>query len=189
MSDHAQIQSLLAGMAAGSEEAFTDFYRLTRPALASYVRRLLRDGRDAEEIVEDVYCYVWSNAGRFQAERGSVFTWLYMLGRSRTYDRLRKEQRRPVAIPLDGLLAHRVADPAEANGFAVLWAKTIRGLLGRLPGEQRELVELAFFEGQSHSEIAASTGLALGTVKSRIRNALLSLREELLPPGAQPLAI
>lgn len=189
MSKATELLPLLERIAMRDERAFEEFHRQTRALLLWHVRRLLRDGRDAEEVVEEVYRYVWVHGGEFRAERGNVHTWLYMLGRSRALDRLRREQRRPVGVPMEDAQSLMRAEHPEEGYLWKMWGQSLRRLLGELPGEQRRLVELAFFEGHSHSEIAAVTGMKLGTVKSRIRGALLRLREELTPDGALPQGI
>ena len=137
--------------------------------------RVLKDPSEAEDVMQEIFVQVWKNPGTVVSGRGSLAGWLVVVARNRSIDRIRR--RRPTepvelfALPSSTNLARE----AERNSLI----EKIRGVMGSLPDEQRRSVELAFFEGLSHSEIAEKTGDPLGTVKTRIRLALTTIRKAL----------
>jgi RNA polymerase sigma-70 factor (ECF subfamily) len=167
----------LQRVAGGDREALAELYSATSAKLFGVCLRILFDRAEAEEALQETYITIWRNAGRFDAERGSPITWLVALARNRALDRLRG--RRSVLLePLD--LAATIAD--EADGADLIVEREQEGArlavcLGRLEGQDFTLIRAAFFAGSSYSELAARASLPLGTVKSRIRRALLKLRE------------
>ncbi|MBY0506697.1 MAG: sigma-70 family RNA polymerase sigma factor [Bryobacteraceae bacterium] len=167
--------SLLERIAGQDQGALEELCRQTRLSLLGRIRRILPDQHDAEEVLQDVYLQAWRMAPTFREERGGVSAWLFMIARTRAIDRLRRHRFRPESVGQD----REWVDSGERPDQACLrhwredWiASQIRGLA---PG-QRELLELSFYEGLSHSEIATRQGLPLGTVKTRIRAALERLR-------------
>lgn len=135
--------------------------------------RVLGDSAHAEDVTQDVFFQLWQNPNSFAAGRGSLGAWLAVVVRNRAIDVLRK--RRP-SDPVDELVLPAgvdVADDVERHTMV----ERIRRVLQGLPAEQRNSVEMAFFEGLTHAEIAKQTGDPLGTVKTRIRSALLSVRK------------
>src|SRR4029078_7831811 len=169
----------------GDQSAFSALYdRLSRP-LYSLALRMLGDAGDAQDALQDVFLQIWSRAGTYDPEQSSVFSWTVLLTRSRVIDRLRARGRRSRVVvastedapsaDADASTAESAADTAEKNDEAA----RVRYVLNNLPSEQREVIELAFFEHLSHHEIAARLGQPLGTVKARIRRGLLKLRERL----------
>jgi RNA polymerase sigma-70 factor, ECF subfamily len=149
----------------------------------SLVLRISQQPASAEEIVQDVFLQLWKSADRFQASRGPLAPWLFTMARHRALDFLRlkrEKQRRREDSSDDAFPAMATARPdVEGAIDQSRCAEKVRALLASLPASQRRAIELAFFEGMSHSEIAASMGEALGTVKSWIRGGLLRLRESL----------
>ena len=150
-----------------------EFYQWRRLMVMACIRRIVRDFSNAEEVLQDVYRQVWTDAGNYHPERGTPSAWLFMIARSRALDTLRKSQNnRSVLIreedhrftAIQGEEAH-----VRSNQFA-----QVRQKVHGLPEPLRGLIHLAFFEGFSHLEIAGQTGLPLGTVKIRIRMALQS---------------
>jgi RNA polymerase sigma-70 factor, ECF subfamily len=147
------------------------------------VLSVLRDSSDAEEVTLDVYSQVWRSAALYSTQRGSVVAWLLTLARSRAIDRLRSRlnrNNRETALDESASFsfASSGATPEESTA-AMQVRRRIQGALDLLPRDQREAVELAYFSGMSHSELAAHLGLPLGTVKTRIRMGMMKLREEL----------
>jgi RNA polymerase sigma-70 factor (ECF subfamily) len=169
-------------MAQGDQEALAALYDDTSSLLFSLALRILRRREDAEEAVLDAYSRAWRLAARFDPARASVLTWLVMIARSVSIDRLRATAARESrSEPLDG--PQDPPDPGEAPEMEAVFSQQrdrVRAALNRLPVEQREAIELAFFEGLSHSELAERTGLPLGTVKTRVRLGLGRLREHLM---------
>jgi RNA polymerase sigma-70 factor, ECF subfamily len=159
----------------------TLYDRYGRPVY-SLVLRIAQQPSSAEEIVQDVFLQVWRNADRFQAARGPLEPWLFTMARNRALDHLRlkrEKQRRREDSDSEVFPSAVVRPDPEGEIDRTRRAEKVRALMSSLPDAQRRAIELAFFEGMSHSEIAASMGEALGTVKSWIRGGLLKLRESL----------
>jgi len=145
--------------------------------LSSVLNRILRDTQAAEEILQDIFFQLWSAPSRFDATRGSLPAWLMVIARNRAISRLRRHN--PAA-------GEELLETTVVSTFNIETAASQQQLLGRvkgalenLPAEQRAAVELAFFEGLTHSEIARRTGDPLGTVKTRLRSAIETLKRNL----------
>lgn len=163
---------LIRGAAEGDAGAFAQLYDAASAAVYGFAIRTLGDSADAEEIALDVFRHVWQRAASWDASRGSVLAWLLMLTRSRCLDRLRnREARRRAEEPARQQPVTGEMDPAQWQR-----AQRVRAALAQLPSEQRELIEMACFEGLSQSELAERTGTPLGTVKTRIRLGMARLR-------------
>jgi RNA polymerase sigma-70 factor, ECF subfamily len=175
--------ALIAQMAGGDEAALGTFYDTTSRLTFGLVLRILGDRSAAEEVLIDVYTQVWRQAAAYDRSRGTPLAWLTTIARSRALDRLRsgwqEQQRRQ---PLDELhdMAARAASPEDAAA-ASEHQRLVQSALAALPPEQRQVIELAYYSGLSHSEIAAHLNQPLGTVKTRTRLGLLKLREALRP--------
>jgi RNA polymerase sigma-70 factor, ECF subfamily len=172
---------LAAAVASGDEGALAALYDAHAAAVYSLALRITRDPSDAEDVTQDVFVQAWRSASRFDAARGNLAAWLLMMTRARALDRLRRERRRP-ADATEPSAFDRI--PSAAPGVDLLAATSeeaerARIAMAALPAEQREAVELAYFEGLTHSEIAARTSQPLGTVKTRIRSAMQQLRAAL----------
>ena len=155
--------------------------RYSRPVY-SLVLRISQQSAAAEEIVQDVFLQIWRNADRYQVSRGPLAPWLFTLARNRALDflRLKREKQRRVEDSFDGdppASAQQAAYEPEREIDQARRAEQVRGLMATLPESQRRAIEMAFFDGLSHSEIASALGEPLGTVKSWIRGGLLRLRE------------
>jgi len=173
--------SLLARIGRGDAHALADLYDRTSRIVYSLALRMLGDTADAEEVSADVYNQVWRTARQYTPDRGSPITWLIMITRSRSLDRLRlRDSRRQRETTVDQI-PDRPGDAASAEESAVLEqrAKQVRKALGALPAEQRQALELSFFNGLTHTELADRLGEPLGTVKTRIRTAIARLRAAL----------
>lgn len=183
--DDGRLQALLARVVERDERAFAALYDATASRVQGLVRRIVRIPALAEEVVEDAYWQVWRQAPRYEAGRGRVLTWLLSIARSRAIDALRRDERHEH----DELAADASAEPAAAGAPAEELIEASRGAqrvheaLARLDARSRQLVALAFLRGLTHDEIAAQTGMPLGSVKSLIRRALLRLRELIEQPG------
>jgi RNA polymerase sigma-70 factor (ECF subfamily) len=176
-SDAAMLAAVLRRTGEGDRAAFEEVYRRTCVKLFGVCLRILPVRQEAEEALQDAYLSVWQRAGAFDAERGSAMTWLITLTRNRAIDRLRAKGKIATA-PLD--LADTVADP-DPDAAALIEAsqdeQRLALCLGRLEGGDATLIRTAFFQGSTYAELAARAGAPLGTIKSRIRRALLKLRE------------
>lgn len=174
-----------AGM--GDARALGQLYDQTSRLVYGLAQRILANHADAEEVTSDVYSYVWRSASTFDESRGSALAWLMVLTRSRALDRVRSRAlnlKRHLSIDSAASVPSTGAD-AETNAWMAERTRLVRLALEDLPEEQRELLELAYFDGLSHSELASQSGLPLGTVKTRIRMGITKLRERLAPRKEQ----
>jgi RNA polymerase sigma-70 factor (ECF subfamily) len=174
--DQERDRGLVAAAAAGDEAALAALYDRHAAAMLGVALRILKTRQDAEDLVHDVFVEAWQRAGHFDASRGSVRSWLLVRTRSRAVDRLRSLE----AARKRGLLLRDEQGPAEAS-VEPLWDGLDRArakrALDALPEAQRSLVELAYFEGLSCSEMAERCGIPIGTVKSRLAAGMSKLRE------------
>ena len=171
-------------MAAGDATALADLYDAHAGAVYSLARRIVFVPEDAEDVTHDVFAQAWKAASRYDPARGEVAAWLLMMTRSRAIDVLRRRRRSsgeggadPAAIP----------DPRPDVEYIAANQQQVsvtRDAVQQLPDEQRRTLELAYYEGLTHMEIATRTGMPLGTVKTRIRGALATLRRALATQGA-----
>ena len=171
--------SMLQRIAAGETAALGELYDLHGRAVYALALRIVGNSGDAEEIVQDVFLHVWRQARRYDEARASVTGWLLMLTRSRSIDRLRSRQARPPLGPHD-LDWERT--PAATQETAAIGRETVSRLqseLAALPDAMRTTIELAYYDGLTQSEIADRLKEPLGTVKTRMRNALIRLRATL----------
>lgn len=172
---------MVARIARGDASALSDLYDRFSGLLLALSRRILIDESEAEEILQEVFLQVWNQAGRYDPSRSSVSTWLVLITRSRSIDRLRSRQVKDRT--LNNLKQENVDRHTSPEGPAsVLLDERRQRLhreLGLLPPEQRQILELAFFKGMTQSEIANSTGIPLGTVKTRTLLAMKKLRNAL----------
>ena len=171
---------LVEAVARGSGDALGKLYDRYAPIAYGLARRILPQPDQAEEVVQDVFAQVWRDARRYERGRATVAGWIVMLTRTRAIDRLRARKARPdqtsgVEPGLVAPLASPDRSP-EAMTISTEDVEHVRAALGQLPDNQRTLVELAYYEGMTHSEIAERTGVPLGTVKTRLRTAMATLR-------------
>jgi len=172
-------------MAAGDQTAMAEFYDQTHPLVYGLALRILADPAAAEDVMVEVYTQYWTQAGGYDPSRGSPSAWLMTMTRSRAIDARRARGRDLASEPLAaaGDPASDAPDP-EALTVAGERHRVVHAALAELSAERRQLVELAYFAGMSHGEIAARLGQPLGTVKTRIRSAMMQLRERLTPLDA-----
>lgn len=171
--------ALIERMMAGDETALSALYDRYSGMLFSMLVRILRDTSAAEEILQDLFLQLWRNPARFDASRGSLPAWLLVIGRNRAISRLRSRERREISEDSEGFSMDAVASPGniEDEASRTQLMERLRTAMASLPREQREAVELAYFEGMTQTEIAERTGSPLGTVKSRVRAAMQSLKQ------------
>jgi len=170
--------ALLARVAAGDREAFGSFYDRLSPIAFGLIRRVLRDSEAAAEVLQEVFWQVWREASQYDPQRGSPEAWLVMRAKTRAIDRLRSMRRRDrtFVAPVDESIARREDGRADDPAVAAADRGLVQSALAQLPEAQRRVIELAFFEGLTQSEIAAKLGEPLGTVKTRARLGLERLR-------------
>jgi RNA polymerase sigma-70 factor, ECF subfamily len=165
--------ALLALVQRGDEYAMASLFDRYSKVVYSVALRVLRDPASAEDVLQEVFMQIWRNPDGFVATRGSLGGWLAVVARNRSIDTLRRK--RPTEQVDDMALASNYNLAAEAERNSMM--EKARGVIQRLPMEQRKTLEMAFFDGLTHSEIAEMTGDPLGTIKTRIRSALTSLRK------------
>lgn len=172
--------SLVRRVANRDPAAFLELYDRYASKVYGLALRMLGDALTAEEITQDAFVRLWTRASTFRASRGRFVSWLLTITRRLALDRLRKEARRPPIVepsnPADEWYAK--VDP-NSKGEEARWA-SLRFALLELPDEQRVAIELAFYHGLSHSEIARELGIPLGTAKTRVRLGMLKLRQSWL---------
>ena len=164
--------------------ALSKLYDRYARIIYSSAYRSLGNAEESEEVVMDVFTQVWRSADRYDAAKARVDTWLFMMARSRTFDRLRNRQRKEKVA--DAVMVFEVSticlSPTPGEDAEIRERRsTVIAALETLPPEQRQVLELAYYGGYSHREIAEQTGMALGTVKTRIRLGLEKLRSALQP--------
>ncbi len=172
---------LIERTARGDASALTALYDGTASLVMGLAVRILGDHETAEEVTGDVYLQVWHQAARWDPVRGAPLTWLLTLTRSRAIDRLRVGvAQRTHRAPLDEAVDVVEGGPGpDAAAAASHQRALVHEALGHLASEQRQVIELAYFGGLSHGEIALRTGVPLGTVKTRIRLGMGRLRDAL----------
>jgi RNA polymerase sigma-70 factor, ECF subfamily len=178
------LEELLASAALGNEQAFAQLYDLTSSRVYGMVLRVIRDAAQAAEVTQDVYLEVWRQSARFEATRSGVLPWLLMIAHRRAVDRVRSAQS---SIVRDSryadLTAERPYDNVSEQVEITIEAQRVRKVLNELTDAQREAVSLAYFGGYTHSEVAELLHLPLGTVKTRIRDGLIRIRDALGVPS------
>jgi RNA polymerase sigma-70 factor (ECF subfamily) len=167
--------TMLTRIGQRDENALEAVFRRYSGPVYSVALRVLRDTGQAEDILQEVFLQLWRKPAAFVQNRGSLGAWLVVIARNRAIDVLRR--RKPSDSVDDVVLTSpiNVADEAERN----IAMQRVRAVIANLPEEQRRTLDLAYFEGLSHTEIASRTGDPLGTVKTRIRQALITLRKAL----------
>ncbi|WP_220129652.1 sigma-70 family RNA polymerase sigma factor [Sphingomonas chungangi] len=176
-SDAANLAATLRRVAAGDRAAFEDVYRRTSVKLFGVCLRILPVRQEAEEALQEAYLSVWRRAGTFDVAKGSAMTWLITLTRNRAVDRLRSGGKVATA-PIE--LADDVPDPTPPASTLLEIGEDQQRLaycLGTLDGGDAGLIRTAFFEGSTYAELASRAATPLGTIKSRIRRALLKLKD------------
>jgi RNA polymerase sigma-70 factor (ECF subfamily) len=171
--DAARDEMRLKRVEGGDQQAMTELFDQYSGMVYSVALRVLKDPGQAEDVMQEIFIQVWRNPNAFVSGRGSLGAWLAVMARNRAIDLLRR--RRPTDSVDDVVLASSTDLGSEVERNRMI--EKVRGVLKDLPMEQQKSVEMAFFEGMTHSEIAERTGDPLGTVKTRIRSALMTLRK------------
>lgn len=178
--------ALVRSIAAGDRIALGALYDIHAPLLLGLAKRMLGSPSAAEDLVHDVFIEVWQHAGEYAPERGSVRTWLLVRTRSRALDRLGRSARDSRLVDEAGAETTTSAPPVAP---AEIDAARVRRLVRSLPEELTAVLNLAYFEGLSSTEIAAQLSIPVGTVKSRVARALGALREAMTPGAIEREAV
>jgi RNA polymerase sigma-70 factor (ECF subfamily) len=160
-------------MRLGDQSAMAELYDRYSGIVYAVALRILGDTGAAEDALQEIFLQLWRNPGAFDAARGSLGAWLAVIARNRAIDSLRR--RRPETDIEDVVLS--VAPDLASETDRSRAAEKVRSVLGAMAAPQRAVLEMAYFEGMSHSEIATKTGEPLGTIKTRIRAGLTALRK------------
>jgi RNA polymerase sigma-70 factor (ECF subfamily) len=178
--------ALLRRVVARDPLAVAELYDRYSSLLFGILMRILGNRPDAEEVLQEVFVRVWTRADMYDERLGAPAAWLIRIGRNRAIDRLRERRSRATIVDtdagaLDSDAAAAVAGEPTPETLAQMAEQggTVRHALAALPPDQRALIEAAFFEGYTHSELADRFGLPLGTVKTRIRAGMMTMRERL----------
>ncbi|MBX2863796.1 MAG: sigma-70 family RNA polymerase sigma factor [Leptolyngbyaceae cyanobacterium MAG.088] len=171
---------LISRMVQGDQAALSQLYDRYARVMYSLAFKMLGSAEEAEEVVLDVFAKAWRTAARYDASRSRVDSWLFLMTRSRSLDRLRQRQRQSKVVEAATNTAQVSSSDLPDDALLITERRTIVAeALAELPEEQRIVIELAYYKGFSQSEIAKQTGLALGTVKTRIRLGLRKLKQAL----------
>jgi RNA polymerase sigma-70 factor (ECF subfamily) len=171
---------LLTRVAGGDQLAFAELYDQTAPRVLGLVKRLLKDHAQSEEVAQEVFLEIWQTATRFDTTRGSASSWMLTMAHRRAVDRVRASQAgrdRDLRIGVRDLDTDfdSVTESVEIR----IEHERVERALGRLTELQRQAVRLAYYGGYSHSEVAAMLGVPIGTVKTRLRDGMIRLRDEM----------
>lgn len=174
--DRARLSASLIAVGKGDRAAFEDVYKRTSAKLFGICLRIFSDRQEAEDVLQDAYITIWNRAVTFDPARASPITWLAIVTRNRAIDRLRARGK-AVIVPVDE--AYGVADQgpsAEMQLIAGADARALHACIGTLDVRDSAFIRSAFLQGATYGDLAAQEALPLGTVKSRIRRALIKLR-------------
>lgn len=167
--------ALATAIRSGDQAAMAALYDRYSSIVYAVALRVLQDTGAAEDVLQDIFMQLWRNPGAFDASRGNMAAWLAVITRHRAIDALRR--RRPESDIEDVIVSVEFDLASDADRSRAM--DKVRGALQTMPSQQRSALEMAYFEGLTHVEISEKTGEPLGTIKTRIRTGLLSLRKVL----------
>jgi RNA polymerase sigma-70 factor (ECF subfamily) len=175
------LANCLKSMGAGDHASLAQCYDQIGPMVFALAVRMLRDRQAAEDVTQDIFIQVWRQAANYDTTRGSPEAWIMMIARTRILDRLRSRSAGIVLKPVGENLPDSPDAEDWPDDIAVSRedAVNVRAALAVLPGDQKNAIELAFFDGLTHVEIAEKLGVPLGTIKTRIRLGLLKIKDQL----------
>lgn len=184
-------EALLTAIAGGAVWAMDSLYQRYSRILYSLAYRMVADHQVAEDLLQDAFLAIWRRATTFSPQTGTARSWLISIMHHRTIDYLRRVRRRSTLqeAPLEEVdLSESTAHPdAWDDAWQSVKSSHVRAALMQIPTEQRLVIELAYFQGWTHTEIAAGTQIPLGTIKARMRLGLLHLKQALVQMGIDEL--
>jgi RNA polymerase sigma-70 factor (ECF subfamily) len=174
------LDELLRLTSTGDQNAFSELYDQTAARVLGLIRRVLVDPAQSEEVTQEVFLEIWQSASRFDPNKGRALTWIMTMAHRRAIDRIRAAQasrNRDTAIGIRDIPVgyDQVAETVEVR----VEHERVKGAMAKLSDTQREAVMLAYYGGLSQSEVAEHLGIPLGTAKTRLRDAMIRLRQEL----------
>jgi RNA polymerase sigma-70 factor (ECF subfamily) len=176
----ASLNDLLARVAEGDQAAFSQLYDQTSARVLGLVRRLLKDHAQSEEVTQEIFLEVWQNAKRYDAAKGSATTWILTMAHRRAVDRIRSSQSTRDRDTKIGLRDMETEYDSVSESVEIkVEHERVGQALQRLTELQRQAVTLAYYGGYSHSEVAEMLKVPIGTVKTRLRDGMIRLRDEL----------
>ncbi len=186
---HADLDLLLSLCADDDRAAFAALYDLTASRVYGLALRLIRNPSHSEEVAQEVFLEMWRDSGRFDPQKGSARSWIFTIAHRKAVDRVRhvEASRRRDQAHWEGR-ATPSYDSTSEQAVASIEGQRVRAALDRLPLAQRQAVDLAYFGGLTHTEIAARLHVPLGTAKSRIRDGLLCMRDDMQQNSTSTLA-
>lgn len=177
------LSTLLAASGLGDDEAYAELYDELSPRIFGLVLRILGDPHQAEEVTQEVFLHIWQNSHLFDPARGSAFSWVMTMAHRRAVDRVRSSEAWRRRDDADAALVRQSPTDLTAEAaHASLDAQRVRAGLATLSLIQRRALELAYFGGYTHTEVARLLQIPLGTAKTRIRDGLIQLRDVMTPP-------
>jgi RNA polymerase sigma-70 factor (ECF subfamily) len=173
-------EDLLGHVALGDQTAFAELYDRTASRVFGLVKRLLRDHAQSEEVTQEVFLEIWQNATRYDSGKGSAIGWMLTITHRRAVDRIRASQASRDRDTRIGIRDYAPAFDGVAERVEVqIESERVEEAMTRLTLLQRQAVQLAYFGGYSHSEVSAMLKVPIGTVKTRLRDGMIRLRDEL----------
>lgn len=173
-------EDLLVRISQGDQQAFSEFYDLLAPRILGLIRRLLVDHTQSEEVTQEVFLEIWQSACRFDPNKGGAKGWVMTMAHRRAIDRIRSTQ---ASRNRDTRIGIRDYEPVYDNVADTVEVRVeherVQTAMGALSDAQRQAVGLAYYGGYSHSEIAEKVGVPIGTIKTRLRDGMIRLRNEL----------
>ncbi len=173
-------EDLLMRVAQGDRRAFAELYDRSAPRVFGLVKRLLRDHAQSEEVTQEIFLEIWQNATRYDTAKGSAVAWMLTMAHRRAVDRVRASQAsrdRDVRIGIRDHVSEY--DTVAENVEIQIESERVKEAMKRLTELQRQAVSLAYFGGYSHSEVSTMLRVPIGTVKTRLRDGMIRLRDEL----------
>ena len=173
-------QELLAKVALGDQQAFSQLYDIVAPRVFGLIKRLLRDHAQSEEVTQEVFLEIWQTATRFDPNKGGATTWILTMANRRAIDRVRSSQSSRDRDTRVGIRDHKVDYDNVSETIEIrLEHERVEKAMTRLTELQRQAVSLAYYGGYSHREVAEMLSVPIGTVKTQLRDGMIRLRDEL----------
>jgi RNA polymerase sigma-70 factor (ECF subfamily) len=187
-SDEPTDEQLMAGIQGGDQDALAKLYRRHKPLLRTVISRVVHNDHDVDDLLQEVFVELWNRAASYNEEKGKALGWMVTLARRRAIDKVRRRQ--AYARAEERLRLEKEHEPIPARGHqtedeanAADRAEVFQRLLATLPEAQREALHLAYYCGLSQREIAAKTGIPLGTIKTRLELAVRKMRTQIMALG------